>query len=160
MTGEQPVRTTSTGDGLVMPKPHERKAGCPGCGARTATVALTKLVKTHEVYSCNQAEYTHLVERTWHRTCFISANAAGVAAGPQATPDRVLAETITDIGPDPGSHVFVHLPDTRAGTRVQVVAVPTDPTAVRVTEVRRPVPGARDMTGDAVPTDHEDPTNG
>lgn len=67
---------------VMLPNPHTMEAGCPGCGSQTDTVALTKLVKTHEVCSCSEAEYTHLVERTWHRTCFISANVAGVAAEP------------------------------------------------------------------------------
>lgn len=132
MPGEQPVRTTTTGDGLAIPKPHERKAGCPGCGARTATVALTKLVKTHEVCSCNQAEYTHLVERTWHRTCFISANAAGVAAGPQATPPTPYAATRLDalraLRREGYSVVSTDALAERlypTGTRVRVVAAPT-----------------------------------
>lgn len=96
---------------------------------------------------------------------------AGVAAGPQATPDQVLwegetteAERISGwsyVADNEGQQrrdwgrcsLLVQVP---GGTRVRVVAVPTDPTTVRVAEVRRPIPGARDMTGVAVHTDHED----
>lgn len=48
---------------------HDRET-CPGCG-RDTNVALTDLVYTFERCSCDCVDYVHLIERLWHRECFL-----------------------------------------------------------------------------------------
>lgn len=53
---------------------HPRIPECLGCNRSANTVALVRLVFTFEPCDCGTAPYVHLVERTWHRICFATAD--------------------------------------------------------------------------------------
>lgn len=42
---------------------------CPVCDGPVNTIAVTKLVYTHEVCSCGFVDYDHLTEVLYHRAC-------------------------------------------------------------------------------------------
>lgn len=52
---------------------HPDAKVCPRCGDDVNAVGITKLLYTFEVCSCRNglADYDHLVEQLWHRTCFL-----------------------------------------------------------------------------------------
>lgn len=58
---------------------HPRSAVCPGCEKDCSRTGLPKLVYTFESCTCPSAEYPHLMEQIWHRTCLVAAEPAGVA---------------------------------------------------------------------------------
>lgn len=52
---------------------HSRSRYCPNCAEQLDVVALTSLVYSFEVCSCDEHDYDHLVEQMWHRQCFTAA---------------------------------------------------------------------------------------
>ena len=42
---------------------------CPKCGEDCGRVALVKLAYVFATCNCEQADYSHLVEQVYHRTC-------------------------------------------------------------------------------------------
>ena len=61
---------------------HPGQRECPGCHASTDRIAIIKLMYVFRDCSCDQSNYTHLVEQTWHPTCFVAALAeTGEATG-------------------------------------------------------------------------------
>ena len=53
---------------------HPDRYKCPACGDDVSRIAMVRLVYTYEPCDCDIADYTHLVERVYHRECFIKAN--------------------------------------------------------------------------------------
>lgn len=50
---------------------HQYSNICPKCQEDLSRVALTKVVSTFESCDCGDPEFTHLVEQSWHKTCFL-----------------------------------------------------------------------------------------
>lgn len=50
---------------------HPARKSCGGCAKDIMRTGITSLVYTFETCSCDQAEYTHLVETPWHRSCLV-----------------------------------------------------------------------------------------
>jgi hypothetical protein len=56
---------------------HALEQPCPNCNQDCMNTAMVDLVYTYEVCSCAEfPQYPHLVERLWHRQCFINARGA------------------------------------------------------------------------------------
>lgn len=55
---------------------HSRNRLCPRCGEPIDHVGLPELVFTFEACGCDEASYTHLTEKVWHRSCFVAVEAA------------------------------------------------------------------------------------
>lgn len=52
---------------------HMLDQPCPVCNVNCQTTALVDLVTSFEVCRCEFCpDYAHLVERMWHRKCFIA----------------------------------------------------------------------------------------
>ena len=51
-------------------KSHPRNNKCPYCHESTSLHALTTIVYKFESCSCKHATYKHLVEITYHETCY------------------------------------------------------------------------------------------
>jgi hypothetical protein len=60
-----------TGADLValLARHHVIGKTCPRCGASTWNVGITSLAYTFEVCVCDLADYPHLTEELWHRSC-------------------------------------------------------------------------------------------
>lgn len=43
---------------------------CQGCNQDCGGTALVDLVYTFEICRCEKADYSHLTETLWHKTCF------------------------------------------------------------------------------------------
>lgn len=48
---------------------HKRSTTCGGCGVDLMRTGLPALAYTFESCSCGSPNYTHLIERLWHRRC-------------------------------------------------------------------------------------------
>jgi hypothetical protein len=55
---------------------HPYNGDCAGCAAVCSTTAMVSLVYTFERCDCPHAPYVHLVERLWHRGCFVASERA------------------------------------------------------------------------------------
>lgn len=78
---------------------HDMPSVCPGCGGWVGNVALVELVYAFTTCTCGVTSFAHLVEQTWHRSCFTSP------PGPAALPsNRVIDQN--------GNHVTPHADET------------------------------------------------
>lgn len=48
---------------------HKRSSTCGGCGENLMRTGLPALAYTFESCTCGSHEYSHLIERLWHRDC-------------------------------------------------------------------------------------------
>ncbi len=53
---------------------HPKVRCCPRCEHDVASMALTGLVYVFEPCNCGVVIYTHLIQRVYHRGCFLNAN--------------------------------------------------------------------------------------
>ncbi len=64
-------------------------ARCPGTACGDQSMALVNLVYTFERCNCPAADYVHLVEQIWHRTCHV-VHESEQAAAALAEVDKAL----------------------------------------------------------------------
>lgn len=62
---------------------HKLEELCPSCLKDCMRIGITKLVYSFELCKCEAAAYEHLVERLWHRECFVNAKGS-VPATPRS----------------------------------------------------------------------------
>lgn len=60
---------------------HAVLGNCPRCGKDCTTIGIVRIAYTFGVCDCDAAEYAHLTEQLWHRTCLTD----------QPDPDQVHA---------------------------------------------------------------------
>ncbi len=57
---------------LGWPRSHRYAPTCE-CGADVRRAPIVNLVYTFEVCRCGSPDFDHLVERLWHRKCFVTS---------------------------------------------------------------------------------------
>ena len=63
---------TITAQQLVkLTKRHKKNYKCKVCGDDCGRIGMVNLVYVFETCVCEEAGYTHLVERLYHRNCFV-----------------------------------------------------------------------------------------
>ena len=81
---EQERRKAAVGNAVVRgaafvehrTRGHKLEEACPVCFKDCMRIGITKLVYSYEVCRCDAVPYAHLLERLWHRECFINAKGA------------------------------------------------------------------------------------
>ena len=75
---------------------------CPDCGDPVNLTGLTELVYSFEVCDCGDPDFVHLIERLWHRDCFVTANLNVAHTAATEVLQRLLAHPMSGVEFDGG----------------------------------------------------------